>query len=49
MREMFNTRTFISAMSRCEIASPRDHVRENTVEPHLLKIEVLIVSYNEVS
>uniref|UniRef100_A0A915NEW2 GLOBIN domain-containing protein n=1 Tax=Meloidogyne floridensis TaxID=298350 RepID=A0A915NEW2_9BILA len=30
MREMFNTRTFISAMSRCEIASPRDHVRENT-------------------
>jgi len=28
MREMFNTRTFISAMSRCEIASPRDHVRE---------------------
>uniref|UniRef100_A0A914LJ58 GLOBIN domain-containing protein n=2 Tax=Meloidogyne incognita TaxID=6306 RepID=A0A914LJ58_MELIC len=27
MREMFNTRTFISAMSRCEIASPRDHAR----------------------
>ncbi|KAI3418800.1 hypothetical protein GPALN_007900 [Globodera pallida] len=27
MREMFNTRTFISAMSRCEIATPRDHVR----------------------
>uniref|UniRef100_A0A914GQV7 Guanylate cyclase n=1 Tax=Globodera rostochiensis TaxID=31243 RepID=A0A914GQV7_GLORO len=27
MREMFNTRTFISAMSRCEIATPRDHAR----------------------
>ncbi|KAL3073192.1 hypothetical protein niasHT_035468 [Heterodera trifolii] len=27
MREMFNTRTFISAMSRCEVATPRDHAR----------------------